>query len=170
MNDVGIGEVFIGDIFYMPPSTNPHGLSYDTPMGKTPSLSEKWWDCMRHAISEGTRLGINISFFNSPGWSQSGGPWVKEEQAMRYLTYSETVVSGDKSIEIALEKPKEFFHQLIKLPLNVKHLPKVKTSTSISQELSLRSSAWISSENVCHLLKTFLRMQELARDKLMKLF
>ena len=130
MNAVGIGEVFIGDIFYMPPSTNPHGLSYDTPMGNTPSLSEKWWDCMRHAISEGTRLGINISFFNSPGWSQSGGPWVKEEQAMRYLTYSETVVSGDKNIEIALEKPKEFFQDVSVLgyPIHQKQTatPKIK--------------------------------------------
>lgn len=112
MRDVGIGEVFIGDIFYAPPINDRFGLSRDTPMGNTPSLSEKWWECMRHAISEGSRLGVNISFFNSPGWSQSGGPWVKEEEAMRYLAYSETVVSGGKDLVLNLEKPKEFFQDV----------------------------------------------------------
>ncbi len=126
MRDVGIGEVFIGDIFYTPSTTNRYGLSYDTPMGDTPSLSKKWWDCMRHAISEGTRLGVNISFFNSPGWSQSGGPWIKEEEAMRYLTYSETLVSGGKNITLNLAKPKTFFQDVSVLayPYKEKIIPK----------------------------------------------
>ncbi len=127
MHDVGIGEVFIGDIFYAPPINDKFGLSNDTPMGNTPSLSEKWWDCMRHAISEGTRLGVNISFFNSPGWSQSGGPWVKEEEAMRYLTYSETIVSGGKDLELALAKPMAFFQDVSVLAYPYKEMttPKV---------------------------------------------
>lgn len=112
MAEVGIGEVFIGDIFYMPPIHVSYGLSHDTPMGDTPSLSDKWWDCMRHAVSEGTRLGVNISFFNSPGWSQSGGPWVKEEEAMRYLAFSETFVSGGKDLSLELEQPKTFFQDV----------------------------------------------------------
>ena len=122
MRDVGIGEVFIGDIFYAPPINDIYGLSNDTPMGNTPSLSEKWWECMRHAISEGSRLGVNISFFNSPGWSQSGGPWVKEEEAMRYLTYSEKKVSGGKDVLVDLATPKKFFQDVSVLayPVNDK--------------------------------------------------
>ena len=32
---------------------------------------------VEHAIREGGRLGVDIALFNSPGWSQSGGPWIK---------------------------------------------------------------------------------------------
>ncbi len=125
MKRVGIGEVFIGDIFFQPSTRNPFGLSYDTPLGNTPSLSKKWWDCMRHAISEGNRLGINISFFNSPGWSQSGGPWVKEDQAMMYLTYSDTVVSGGSDLLVKLSKPKQFFQDVSVLAYPVDNVEKM---------------------------------------------
>ena len=39
-------------------------------------------------------LGIQIGIFNSPGWSQSGGPWVKPEEAMRNLVSMEMEISG----------------------------------------------------------------------------
>lgn len=41
------------------------------------------------ALKTATELDIEIGLFNSPGWSQSGGPWVKPEQSMRYLAHSE---------------------------------------------------------------------------------
>lgn len=36
-----------------------------------------------------------MGIFNSPGWSQSGGPWVKPEEAMRDLTAQGIVVCRD---------------------------------------------------------------------------
>lgn len=91
MARVGIGEVFIGNIY-----------EGGTP-GKLKTLSPEWKECMQHAIKEGTRLGIDISLFNSPGWSQSGGPWVKPEQSMRYLTYVAATVKGGKLIQEVLQ-------------------------------------------------------------------
>lgn len=91
MARVGIGEVFIGNIY-----------EGGTP-GKLKTLSSEWKECMQHAIKEGTRLGIDISLFNSPGWSQSGGPWVKPEQSMRYLTYVAATVKGGKLIQEVLQ-------------------------------------------------------------------
>jgi hypothetical protein len=78
MKEVGIGAAFIGNI-------NPPEVD-----GPVPMLSEEWWDCMVHAVNEGKRIGVDIGTFNCPGWSQSGGPWVKPEMAMRYLVSSET--------------------------------------------------------------------------------
>lgn len=130
MKKVGIGEVFIGDIFYEPPTNNSLGLIANPPMGNTPSLSEEWWDCMRHAIKEGSRIGIDISFFNSPGWSQSGGPWVKEEEAMSYLTYSDTIVSGGGNLTIALAKPKAFFQDVSVLAYPVTDVSKQKPNVA----------------------------------------
>ena len=65
MKKAGIGGALIGNI-------NP--LEKD---GKVPMLSEAWWDHMVHAVNEGKRIGVEIGAFNCPGWSQSGGPWVK---------------------------------------------------------------------------------------------
>ena len=85
MKRFGIGEALIGNIF-----------QEDQPAGRIKVLSEEWWSLVEHAIREGGRLGVNIGLFNCPGWSQSGGPWIKPDQTMRYLLSSEIRVSGPK--------------------------------------------------------------------------
>jgi len=97
MKEAGIGAAFIGNI-------NPAGVD-----GKVPLFSDEWWDCMVHAVIEGHRIGVDIGIFNCPGWSQSGGPWVKPDMAMRYLSYSETKVAGPGEVKISLPKPEEEF-------------------------------------------------------------
>ena len=79
MKEAGINRAFIGNI----------GLD-DIPYGKVKMLSEEWWDILHTALKTATELNIEIGIFNSPGWSQSGGPWVKSDEAMRYLISSET--------------------------------------------------------------------------------
>jgi hypothetical protein len=101
MARVGIGEALIGNIFLD-----------DIPAGKVKVLSEEWWALVEHAIREGGRTGVNIGMFNCPGWSQSGGPWIKPEQAMRYLVSSETRVKGPTKFEQKLAKPKEQFQDV----------------------------------------------------------
>lgn len=100
MKQAGIGSVFIGNI-------NPAEKD-----GKVPLFSDLWWDCMVHAVNEGKRLGVDIGVFNCPGWSQSGGPWVEPGMAMRYLSYSETVVQGPGKISQELAKPQEEFQDV----------------------------------------------------------
>jgi len=97
MKKAGIGAALIGNI-------NPALKD-----GKVPMLSEDWWSHMVHAVVEGKRIGVDIGIFNCPGWSQSGGPWVDYTKAMRYLTYSETQVSGGKSLKLKLKKPNDKF-------------------------------------------------------------
>lgn len=85
MKQAGIGRAYIGIIT----------LGNDA--NKTPlALSEEWWDYVRHAIREAGRLGVKIGMFNSPGWSQSGGPWIKEGQSMRYVAVAETLLKGPR--------------------------------------------------------------------------
>ncbi|HBE39675.1 MAG TPA: glycoside hydrolase family 2 [Bacteroidales bacterium] len=80
--------------------------------GEPSALSEDWWQLIVHAVSEGKRLGVNIGFFNSPGWSQSGGPWVKSTESMRYLVSSETKFEGGRRIIQQLQKPKDIFQDV----------------------------------------------------------
>ncbi|MDR1103731.1 MAG: glycoside hydrolase family 2, partial [Tannerella sp.] len=59
-------------------------------------LSEAWWEVIHTAMKTATELDIEIGMFNCPGWSQSGGPWVKPSQSMRYLTNVQRTVTGPK--------------------------------------------------------------------------
>ncbi|MHB9006038.1 MAG: glycosyl hydrolase, partial [Limisphaerales bacterium] len=101
MARVGIGEAFIGNIFLD-----------EMPAGKIKVLTPEWWSLVEHAIREGGRVGVNIGMFNCPGWSQSGGPWIRPEQSMRYLATSETRVTGPKTWSQKLPVPKEPFQDV----------------------------------------------------------
>ena len=54
--------------------------------GKNKFQSRRWWRNLRTALKTAGRLGIEMGIFNSPGWSQSGGPWIKPEESMRDWT------------------------------------------------------------------------------------
>lgn len=98
MARVGIGRAYIGQIY-------THKNVTDTPVGSVKFMSDEWWDAMQWAVKEADRCGIEIGFFNSPGWSQSGGPWVKPAESMRYLAASETVVTGGQKVDQVLRVP-----------------------------------------------------------------
>jgi hypothetical protein len=50
-------------------------------------------------------LGLEFAIAGSPGWSESGGPWVKPEQAMKKLVWTETRVNGGTAIAGRLPRP-----------------------------------------------------------------
>lgn len=54
--------------------------------GKNKFQSRLWWKNLRTALKTAGELGIEMGLFNCPGWSQSGGPWVKPDEAMRNWT------------------------------------------------------------------------------------
>lgn len=101
MAKVGIGQTQIANI----------GLD-EVAAGNVPILSEEWWQLTEHAIREGKRLGINIGLFNCPGWSQSGGPWVKISESMRYLVNTEITVDGGQRIIQNIPAPKDTFQDV----------------------------------------------------------
>ncbi|MCP5537569.1 MAG: hypothetical protein H7A51_15220 [Akkermansiaceae bacterium] len=79
MAKVGINRAMIGNI-----------------MGGGPvkMFSPEWYSITRHALKEAHRLSIDITMFNGPGWSQSGGPWIKPEQSMRRVSWHEYPAKG----------------------------------------------------------------------------
>jgi len=46
-----------------------------------------------------------MSIFSSAGWSETGGPWVKPEQAMKKLVWSETALTGPQAFHGVLPQP-----------------------------------------------------------------
>lgn len=82
MKKAGIDRAYIGDI------------AAKIPQGPVKTFSPEWKAALAEAFETANRLGIEIGLFNSPGWSQSGGPWVKPEQAMRRFVASSVAVKG----------------------------------------------------------------------------
>ncbi len=103
MRRVGIGEGYIGII------SGQSGLSSTSDVE---ALTEDWWAFIEHAVREGGRIGVDIGLFNSPGWSQSGGPWVKPEESMRFITLPETRLRGPRHFEGLLPTPSGDFQDV----------------------------------------------------------
>ncbi|MFA3792004.1 glycosyl hydrolase [Aliiglaciecola sp. SL4] len=73
--------------------------------GEVKALSEPWWDHVRFAIKKAADYNIDIGLFNSPGWSQSGGPWVTLDKSMRYLDSTEHQIVGPQQVKMVLGQP-----------------------------------------------------------------
>ncbi|HPT32722.1 MAG TPA: glycosyl hydrolase, partial [Prolixibacteraceae bacterium] len=101
MKKAGINRAFIGNI----------GLD-NVPYGKVKMLSDEWWEIVHAALKTATELNIEIGIFNSPGWSQSGGPWVETSEAMRYLTTSRLQVNGPRRFTGKLALPDSIFQDV----------------------------------------------------------
>jgi hypothetical protein len=85
MKRVGIGGFQLADVNFGGGQTVEEPVVFGTPA---------WLAAVRHAAAEADRLGLEMAIFSSPGWSLTGGPWVKPEEAMKKLVWSDTVVRG----------------------------------------------------------------------------
>lgn len=103
MKKIGIGRAFIGNIGYP---------KEEVPYGNVKLFSDEWWKVTEAAITAATREGIDIGLFNSPGWSQSGGPWIKPEQTMRFLAGEEIRVKGSQQLHLKLSANKGIFQDV----------------------------------------------------------
>ncbi len=91
-------EAGIGHVVYLE-------VNVGVPRGPVPFLSDRWKDLFKHAVEQAERLGIAITLGVGPGWTGSGGPWVKPEQSMRHLVSSSVQVDGGGRISVQLPVP-----------------------------------------------------------------
>ena len=68
-------------------------------------MQDDWKDAFRYAISLADSLGLEATIASSPGWSNTGGPWVKPENAMKKLTWREFIVDGGTKQTIQMPEP-----------------------------------------------------------------
>ena len=79
----------------------------------TPQIVEKrlvfmtpaWKDAFRYTATLADQLGLEMAIAGSPGWSESGGPWVTPAQAMKKYVWSETRLEGGRPFTGVLPKP-----------------------------------------------------------------
>ncbi len=75
------------------------------PRGPVRFMSEEWRGLFKHAVSEAERLGLEITLNAGPGWTGSGGPWIKPEESMQHLVASETRARGPARFDAFLSRP-----------------------------------------------------------------
>lgn len=68
-------------------------------------MTPEWKDAFRFTTSLADQLGLEMAIAGSPGWSESGGPWVPPAQAMKKYVWSETQVEGGRPFTEKLAKP-----------------------------------------------------------------
>ncbi len=96
MKRVGIGGFQNFDAALATPQAVERRLVYMTP---------EWRDAFRFTAVLADRLGLEVAIAGSPGWSESGGPWVPPSQAMKKFVWSEVIVEGGHPFKGALPNP-----------------------------------------------------------------
>jgi hypothetical protein len=93
MSRIGVGGLQNFDAQLMTPQIVEKRLAYMTP---------DWKDAFRYAAAQADQHGLELAIASSPGWSETGGPWVQPRDAMKKLVWSETVVEGGRRFDGAL--------------------------------------------------------------------
>lgn len=69
--------------FPLATNTVTSGMTYRSPA---------WWEMMRFAADEARRLGLELGYCNSAGYSCSGGPWITPDLSMKKLVWTKSAV------------------------------------------------------------------------------
>lgn len=88
MKRAGIGGPILFDVgFGSPPIPQyvEHRVGYGSP---------DWKAMVRYSAEQSRGLGLDFGIAAGGGWSETGGPWVTPEQAMKKLVWSEATLTG----------------------------------------------------------------------------
>ena len=56
-------------------------------------MTSEWKAAFRYAASLADSLELELAIAPSPGWSETGGPWVEPRDGMKKVVWSETVLA-----------------------------------------------------------------------------
>lgn len=96
MNRIGIGGFQNFDAALMTPKIVDKRLIYMTP---------EWKDAFRYSTELADSLGLEMAIAGSPGWSESGGPWVQARDGMKKYVWSEIRIEGGKEFTGTIPSP-----------------------------------------------------------------
>jgi hypothetical protein len=96
MHRIGLGGVTIFEGAINTPQVVPQRLIYMTP---------EWKDAFKTAVTTARGFGMEVAIASSPGWSETGGPWVPAAQGMKKMVWSTTRVEGGRPFNGKLPHP-----------------------------------------------------------------
>jgi hypothetical protein len=144
MHQAGLGGFQNFDAALSTPQVVDHRLAYMTP---------EWKDAFKYATTLADQLGMEEAIAGSPGWSESGGPWVPASEGMKKYVWSETVVEGGKPFHGVLAHPPSntgafqnlSIHDALSAPEGSKPIPQFYSDAAVvayrraSSDVSLES-------------------------------
>jgi hypothetical protein len=68
-------------------------------------MTPEWKEAFEYAAALADQLSLEMAIAGSPGWSESGGPWVTPGQAMKKYVWSELRLPGGRRFSGVLPKP-----------------------------------------------------------------
>src|SRR6476659_5967494 len=68
-------------------------------------MTPGWKDAFRFAANLADSLHLEMAIAGSPGWSESGGPWVPAKDGMKKIVWREIRVKGGQAFTGSLPKP-----------------------------------------------------------------
>ncbi|MGB6745562.1 MAG: glycosyl hydrolase, partial [Terracidiphilus sp.] len=98
MHRVGVGGVTIFEGAINTPQVVPQRLIYMTP---------EWKQAFNYAVTTARSNGMEVAIASSPGWSETGGPWVPAAQGMKKMVWSATRIEGGQPFAGVLAHPPE---------------------------------------------------------------
>ncbi len=91
MKDAGLGGCYLMPIrgAEQAPATLP-------PLGTTPAqqLTPQFWTMVDCALSEASRLGLEMGIHICDGFALAGGPWISPAESMQKVVWTDTIVGG----------------------------------------------------------------------------
>ena len=90
--DVGVAHVFLPSMMGAVPGVHAK------------LLTPEWKRLFAFAVAEAKKRGIALGFHNCPGWSSSGGPWIRPEDSMKIVVASAVDVT-DPSRAFTVPQP-----------------------------------------------------------------
>lgn len=93
LHDVGIGGVHAFAGGRLEPTVVDH---------PAPFMSVTWRTAFRAAVDKAHADGMDVTIAGSPGWSETGGPWVQPADGMKKYVWATKIVEGGHRIKTDL--------------------------------------------------------------------
>jgi hypothetical protein len=81
-------------------------------------MTPEWKDAFKFTTELADKLGLEMAIAGSPGWSESGGPWVPAKDGMKKYVWSETRVTGGRRFTGKLPPPPDVTGGFQNVPFN----------------------------------------------------
>ncbi|MBQ3883111.1 MAG: discoidin domain-containing protein [Bacteroidales bacterium] len=96
MHRIGLGGFQTFDAALTTPQVVENRISY---------MTDEWKDVFSTVTKLADSYGMEMAIAGSPGWSESGGPWVEPKNAMKKVVWSEVDVKGGSQVSKSIPNP-----------------------------------------------------------------
>lgn len=80
-------------------------------------MTPEWKEAFAFATNLADSLNLEMAIAGSPGWSQTGGPWVEIKDGMKKLVWNEIRIEGGRIFEGVVPAPKATTGTFLNIPL-----------------------------------------------------